>query len=367
MTSRTTIDRLLRGAKAERIGLFDRMWHETLARWMGEGYPTVRGEDGAEQPVDPIDHFGFDMCLVGGWFDILPLRGVEETVAETDEWVARRNGAGAVLKYWKHRSGTPEHLEFRMTSREIWERDYRPHVLQVDRERLDIEGNARELARRREQGLWTYYEHYFVWENMRQSMGDVCMYESLLLDPGWIRDYNQVYTDFFKAHYALLFAEAGFPDGIWVSDDLGYSNGLFCSPRVLADLIFPYYRELVDFFHAHGLPVIFHSCGGVEEALPLIVEAGFDGLNPLEVKAGCDPLRFAAKYGDKLVFTGGFDVRILESGDRPAIEREVTRLTEGMKDLGARYVFGSDHSISPRVAYADFLFALDVFREHMAY
>lgn len=307
------------------------------------------------------------MADVGGWFDLLPLRGVSELVEETDEWEVRRNGAGAALKYWKDKSGTPEHVDFRMTSRRIWERDYRPHVLEVDPERVNIQGAKQALARRREQGVWTYYANMGIWENMRQSMGDICMYESLLLDPAWIHDYNRVYTDFFKAHYRLLFEEAGLPDGICVGDDLGYRNGLFCSPKVLADLIFPYYEELVEFFHSYDLPVMLHTCGGIGEALPLIVEAGFDALNPMEVKAGCDALVFAEKYGDRLAFVGGLDARVLESGDRDLIRRETVKLIEGMKERGARYVFGSDHSLSTNVAYEDFKYAVEVYREHMAY
>jgi len=203
--------------------------------------------------------------------------------------------------------------------------------------------------------------------HVRASLGDTCMYQSLLLDPGWIHDYNRVYTDFFRAHFKLLIEEAGVPDGIWLYEDLGYRNGLFCSPKVLEELFFPYYEELVDFFHSYDLPVVFHSCGGIEAALPLIVDAGFDGLNPMEVKAGCDTLRFAEKYGDRLAFFGGLDARILESGDRELIRKGVTELVEGMKAIGARYVFGSDHSISTNVRYADFRYALEVYREHMMY
>jgi len=362
-TSREVIDGLMRGGGAERMGVMDYPWPDTLTKWTKEGYPTK--EDG--QPVNPVDHFGFDMCGVNSWFDVMPLRGVSELVEETDAWTIKRNGAGAALKYWKHKSGTPEHIDFRMTSRAIWERDYRPHLLDLDRERVDVKGAAEALAARREQGLWTHYGHLFIWENMRQSMGDVCMYESLLLDPDWIHDYNRVYTDFFKTYFRVLIEEAGKPDGIWVYEDLGYRNGLICSPEVLERLIFPYYRELVEFFHGYDLPVVFHSCGGIEQALPLIVEAGFDGLNPMEVKSGCDALRFAERYADKLAFIGGLDARILESGDRERIRREVVALIDGMKARGARYVFASDHSLSTNVAYADFLYALDVYREHMAY
>ncbi len=362
-TSREVIDNLLRGKPAERVGVMDGPWSDTLEKWVHQGYPA----DAEGRPVSPVDHFGYDLCGVGGWFDTMPLKGVSELVEETEAWAVRRNGAGAALKYWKHKSGTPEHIDFRMTSREVWERDYRPHLLEVDPERADIAGTKAALAARREQGLWTHYGHLFVWESMRQTMGDVCMYESLLLDPAWIHDYNRVYTDFFKAHYTLIFQEAGLPDGVWVYEDLGYRNGLFCSPKVLEELIFPYFRELIDFFHERNLPVVLHSCGNVTEALPLIVAAGFDALNPMEVKAGCDLFRFAEQYGDRLAFVGGLDARVLESGDRDLIRREVTRVVKGMKERGARYVFASDHSLSTNVDYPDYLFALEVYREHMLY
>jgi len=62
-----------------------------------------------------------------------------DIVQETDEWRVVRNGAGAVLKWWKNKSGTPEHIDFTMTSRAVWERDYRPHLLEVDRKRIDVD------------------------------------------------------------------------------------------------------------------------------------------------------------------------------------------------------------------------------------
>ena len=368
-TSREVIDSLLRGKPADRVGLNDSPWWDALRAWVEQGYPTREPNEGEEgpQPVDPIDHFGFDMAGAGGWFDILPLKGHSELVEETDEWAVRRNGAGAALKYWKAKSGTPEHIDFLMTSREVWERDYRPHLLEVDRERVSLAATRDGLKRRREQGLWTSYGHMFIWENMRQSLGDICLYESLLLDPEWIHDYGRVNTDFFQMHYDLLFEEAGLPDGMWMYEDLGYRNGLFCSPKVLEELIFPYYKEMVDYFHARDLPVMLHTCGRVTEAMPLIVAAGFDGLNPMEVKAGNDIFAFAEQYGDRLAFVGGLDARVLESGDRDLIRREVVALIEGMKERGARYVFGSDHSLSTNVAYADFAFAVEVYREHAAY
>jgi uroporphyrinogen decarboxylase len=361
--SRELVDNLMRKRPAERVGLYENIWGQTLERWVTEGYPTK--EDG--KPVDPIDHFHYDLWGAGGWFDYMPLKGFSEVVEETDEWRVTRNGAGASFKYWKTKAGTPEHVDFRMTSREIWERDYRPHLLEFDRERLDIEASKKGLEQYRQKGASCFYGHMFVWETMRQTMGDLCMYESLVTDPEWIHDFNRVYTDFWKTYFKVLIEEAGRPDSIWLHDDLGYKGGLFASPRTLEKLILPYFAEIVAFFHSYDLPVTLHTCGGIEAALPLIIEAGFDGLNPMERKAGCDPIAFAKKYKDKLTFIGGLDARILESADKELIRKEVTNLIEGMKAEGASFIFASDHSISTNVSYDSYRYAIDVYREKMYY
>ncbi len=362
-TSREVIDGLLRKKPVERVGLFDSPWGETLRKWVEQGMPA----DDEGNAVNPVEHFHFDMTGIGGWMKWEPKRGESEVLEETDEWQVTRNGAGAALKYWKNKSGTPEHIDFLMTDRKVWDRDYRPHLVEFDPERIDPKAVAESIKKWRGKGYWTHYGTMFIWEIMRASMGDYTMYMSLVADPDWIHDFNRVYTDLFKTHYKVLIEEAGLPDGVWIYEDLGYKQRLFASPEVLAEVIFPYYAELVEFFHSYDLPVILHTCGFTEPALDLIVEAGFDALNPMEIKAGNDTLRIADGYADKLAFVGGLDARVIESGDRDLIRREVTRLVEGMKKRGARYVFGSDHSISPNVDYEDFLYALEVYREHMVY
>jgi uroporphyrinogen decarboxylase len=387
-SARNVVDALLRGKTAERVALMDSPWGDTLAAWITQGYPTRMvyrdvgeqrwREDGKrvevevageyEEPVPPWQVFGYDMAGAGPWFDQLPLKEHSELVEETDEWEVRRNGAGAALKYWKHKSGTPEHIDFRMTSREVWEQDYRPHLLQLDPERVKLDEVQKNLAEVHEAGLWTHFGHMFIWEIMRQSMGDVTLYQSLLLDPAWVHDFNRVYTDFFKTHFRYMFEHLGLPDGIWIYEDLGYKNGLFASPKVLRDVIFPYYTELVAFFHEYDLPVVLHTCGSTAQALPLIIEAGFDAVNPMERKAvNNDPFAFAEQYGDKLAFVGGLDARVFESNDRDLIRREVADYIEGMKARGARLVFASDHSISTNTHYDSYRYAVDVYREHMWY
>lgn len=389
MTPYDVVDGLLRGRQVERVGLIDGPWEDTIAAWVRQGYPTRlvhkqvgdsawRPDDGRwedveiegeyVEPVAPWEHFGYDMVGIGPWFDVMPLIDHSEVVEETDAWDVRRNGAGAALKYWKHKSGTPEHVDFRMATREIWERDYRPHVVAWNPARVDLGKMRESLATVEGAKRWVHYGHLFIWELARSSMGDVTLYESLLLDPGWIHDYNRVYTELYKRAFGYIFEQIGLPDGIWIYEDLGYKNGPFASPKVLEKLIFPYYAELVEFFHSFDLPVVFHTCGSTAAVLPLIVDAGFDALNPMERKAkDNDPFVFAETYGDRLAFVGGLDARVFETNDRDIIRREVTAYIEGMKARGARLVFASDHSISTNTHYDSYRYAVDVYRECMWY
>jgi len=42
LTSRENTNCLLRGEPAERVGLMDGPWNDTIAAWVRQGYPTRR-------------------------------------------------------------------------------------------------------------------------------------------------------------------------------------------------------------------------------------------------------------------------------------------------------------------------------------
>ena len=368
--------RMIAREPVDRVGLYEGFWDDTLRAWVQQGYPTgtkIVGGKEVQEPVDPFHHFKFDLHRCGGFFDTEPIFGIDEVIEETSEWEIRRNGSGAALKWWKYKSGTPEHIDFQMSSRELWERDYRPHLMEVDVRRFngkwwgnrDLEGDRVELAYAREHGHWAWYGHVFVWEVMRASMGDLAMYENLLLDPGWVHDFNRVYLDFFRAHFIFLFEKLGLPDGVWLFDDIAYKNGLFASPKMMKSLFAPYYDEMVSFLGEYGLPVLFHSDGRIHDAVPMLLDSGFVGVNPMERKAGCDPVELAGEFGRRMIYIGGFDVRLFETNDRELIAAEIKALLQKMKRLGVGYVFGSDHTITPRVKYDTYRYALDVYRKHM--
>ena len=364
-SSREVINDLYRSSSPERIGLRDSPWSDTLRKWVSQGYP----EDAEGNPVAPSEHFDFDMFGVGGFEWIAKLQE-EVIVDQTDEWKVVRDGNGAYFKWWKDKSGTPEHVDFSMTSRKIWEEEYKPHVVGSVEKRVTSEALAKmrgDLERARSRDKWASFGFRGLWENMRGAFGDIALYENMLLDPEWIRDYCRTYTDLYIEEFNRIVEEQDRPDDIWFYDDLGYRGATFCSPKLFGELIFPFYAELIEHIHKNDIPVTLHSCGYTEPVLDLVVEVGFDGINPLEVKAGNEILHIADKYSDRLVFIGGLDARVMESHDRDYIRSEVKKIMEGLKERGGRFVFGSDHSLSTNIDYQDFQYALDVYREYMGY
>lgn len=359
MTSRERMLALLRRDTPDRMGLFESYWPETQPLWKGQGLP----EDANVEEL-----FGYDIAYAGCWLDATPFLGRNEVLEETAEHKLVKHGNGAIMRYWKDKSGTPEHVDFDCTTPEQWEAVYKPQLLALNPERVFLDKAKEDLPKAKATGRLTCFWNLFVFETLRAMLGDVVMLESLALDPEWIHDINQTYTDHYIRHMDFLFEELGNqPDVAFIYEDLGYNKGLFCSPAMYRELIFPYHKRFFDYFHERGMPVIMHSCGNVNAAVPLLIEEGVDCLQPLEAKAGMDVVELAKLYGDKLAFMGNIDVQVLERGNKAEIEAEIAGKLEALKALGASYIFHSDHSLTPQVSYASYQYALEVFHAHCNY
>jgi uroporphyrinogen decarboxylase len=84
------------------------------------------------------------------------------------------------------------------------------------------------------------------------------------------------------------------------------------------------------------------------ELVPELVDLGLDVLNPLEIKAGMDPIGIKERFGERLSLRGGFDARNWSAWDTAAAE-----IREKLPTLmaGGGYVFSSDHSIPDAVGF----------------
>jgi uroporphyrinogen decarboxylase len=361
MTSKERMTQLIVNKQpADRVGLYDHYWPETRRDyWVNEGYP--------EADLSPSEFFDYDIVETWPVPDPGPLKGTDGVVEESDEWQIYRNGYGAVLKQWKHKSGTPEHVDFTIKTREDWDRA-KDSLLALDLDRLDVEGAAKLLADAERDQRFSCFGFPYCIELMRGTIGDMVMLPSLLLEPDWVHDMLRRWTDFFKMHFAHVLDTVGRPDGIWIYEDLGFTNGLFASPKTIGELFLPYYKEMVGFFkNDYGLSVLIHTCGDIREAVPIIIEAGLDCLQPMEAKAGVDVLELADTYGNQIAYMGNINVQVLETNDRAKVRDEVMRKMGGMIERRLPYTLHSDHSLPPDIRMATYQYMLELHAEHGSY
>ncbi len=146
--------------------------------------------------------------------------------------------------------------------------------------------------------------------------------------------------------------DAGYEfDSIRWPDDMGYKGTQFFSLEMYRELVKPFHKRAIEWAHAKGIKAHLHSCGNINPFVPELIEIGLDCLNPLEVKAGMNPIHLKQTYGQDLVFNGGISATLWDCPEK--IKTEIERVVPVMKKNGG-YIFSSDHSIPSSVSIADF-------------
>jgi uroporphyrinogen-III decarboxylase len=141
--------------------------------------------------------------------------------------------------------------------------------------------------------------------------------------------------------------------GIWIYDDMAYNRGPMFSPRQFEQVFLPAYRRMIRAYkHAGAKYVFLHSDGDIRIILDMLVDAGIDGLNPLERRAGMDIVKLRQRY-PRLILTGGMcNTHTLVRGSKSQIEAEAREII----DLGrAGGVVIGTHSISPEIPLENYL------------
>jgi uroporphyrinogen decarboxylase len=349
LTSIERINNILKRQPVDRIGLFEHFWSDTQSAWTAR-HNVKPGENFA-------DHFGFDIDLCWPFNTVADIDFVDEVIEETAETRLARNGNGALFRTHKLHDSTPEHVDFMVKDRKGWERFIKPK-LTPDRRRINFTAyrDAKEASRKA--------NRFFAWSgvNVFEIIKDVCGHEYMLIgmaeDPDWVRDMADTYAKLTVDLQEILFAEEGWPDGIWYYEDMGFKHRPFMSPRMYREILLPAHKYSIGFAKSRNLPVILHSCGFVEPLLPGLLEAGINCLQVIEVKAGMDLLKLYGQYGERLSFMGGIDVRTLYTNDKAIIDAELESKIPVVKGHFG-YVLHSDHSIPNTVNYETYQYFIE--------
>lgn len=361
MTSREVITAIVKHKLCpERMGLHESFWQDTQQEWEKQGLPAG---------INMLDYFNLDVREIqGSLFRTTSIPIDDEVVEEDEQTVIKVNGWGAKFREWKNKPGVPEHISFDLTHEDIWKKKYRDNLLGLDLRRFpDLQKLKENYCAGMASDRFCVYYQLIIFEIMRKSMGDLVLLEAMYLSPRWIRDFCDVVTNHIIMHLEYIIREVGKPDGVWLYEDMGYTKAPFVSPALYKEFIFPYHKRVADFIHSYDLPFIMHSCGRIRPLLPHLVDAGIDGLQALEAKAGQHVVEMAEATGNKIAFMGNLDIRAFESNDRQTLEAEIIPKLTAVREKRIPYVFFSDHSIPKSVKLETYRYALDLHKKFGRY
>jgi len=141
-------------------------------------------------------------------------------------------------------------------------------------------------------------------------------------------------------------------DLIRMGDDLGTQAGPQISPAMYREFFLPRHRAIYAEVKRHCDAFVFlHSCGGIYELLPMLIEAGVEAINPVQTSArNMEPERLKREFGRDLCFWGGGceTQSTLIHGSPAQVRDEVRRRIE-VFGPGGGFVFAQVHNILPDV------------------
>lgn len=134
-------------------------------------------------------------------------------------------------------------------------------------------------------------------------------------------------------------------DIVYMADDYCSQRGPMFSPDMFKWYVQPYLKEITTRCHKHGKKFLLHVCGAVRPLLPMIIDAGVDMLEPIQIRAtGMEPTGLKQDFGKHLCFYGGVDLQqVLCKGTQQQVADEVRRLID-ILGHGGGYILGPGHT-----------------------
>lgn len=133
----------------------------------------------------------------------------------------------------------------------------------------------------------------------------------------------------------------------FIGDDIAYKGALLFSPAFLRRTFLKSLKKCMEPIKAAGQKVIYHSDGYLMDILDDLVDAGIDGLNPIEPLAGMDIGYLKKRYGKRLVLVGNVDCsQVLPLGTVEEVV-EATKACLRAAGHGGGLFIGSSSEIVP--------------------
>lgn len=377
MTSKERVKAAINWEKPDRIPLHEDFWTDTPAVWADQGFPetvTIYPPDPDNKINKSIDeHFDFDIALM--YLDCSP-RYEQKILSHKNEYYTYEDRYGYTAEKPWRKSGSIHYVSVKTTDREAWDRDKGKWILSADPSepaRIDTsnyfehfdEYPSWNMARKKYNVLqrnerYILFKNYGPWEATWRHRDFSSLLMDIALEPEWVTEMGRTHLDLTLEVLQKCIDEGMKPDGYFMVDDLGGSNGPLMSPSMWRDVYKDIVRELGDFLKENEIDFWMHSCGNAEPLYDDLIECGVKVMNPLQVSAGLDIRQMKEKYKNRLAFYGNIDAHIL-NGEWEKLESELITRKKAFSEGG--WICHTDHSIPPTMTLEQFQKMINLIKE----
>jgi uroporphyrinogen decarboxylase len=135
---------------------------------------------------------------------------------------------------------------------------------------------------------------------------------------------------YYEANERFFKVTGDLVDGFFFGNDFGTQLDLICGPEQFDEFIMPWFRKFTEQGHRHGYQVLLHSCGSIFKVIDRLIDAGVDGLHPLQAKAvNMDAKTLKKHFKGRIAFFGGIDTQdLLVHATPKQVKAEVRRVQE---------------------------------------
>ncbi len=128
-------------------------------------------------------------------------------------------------------------------------------------------------------------------------------------------------------------------------DDFAGNTQPIISPKTYDAFFKQPYADLIARIKARAphIKVVIHSDGAITPFLQRFIDIGADVVHPMEPLPATDMAAVKARFGDRLVFLGGIDIRTAMQGDEAGVVAEARRRIELLGQGGGYILAPANH------------------------
>jgi len=132
---------------------------------------------------------------------------------------------------------------------------------------------------------------------------------------------------------------------VFSGDDIADNRSTLISPKMWEDLFAPHFKRLITAFHQLGLKHWKHSDGNLMPIMDSFINAGIDGIDPIDPLGGMSLSLMKQKYGKKIAIKGNVNcTTTLVNASKKELIDEVKNCIK-IAGPGGGYVCSSSNSI----------------------